>query len=709
MKLLVGIILLFHAQGTLSAPPGMPIEPKADSSEMPEELTSGDFDSTVTSQLTFVEFYSPYCSHCKELAPVWKEAYMSSISEQNQLGIHMRQVNCVESGDLCEREGISYYPNLRLYAPVQKDGKTISKHIDTYPRALSRTVGNFKKYLINSVAEFKSGSVDIASSSEQMDVDLGLKVVAGQASEPYFVALFSASDDDYKTKFPESCLDCVEHKQKWEKLSNLVVSASRTAHLNCHSQPALCKKLGFPQLANGNKILSPRYIMFVPKEAGRVRFDYPSEANLDLSRMKAFVNKLSLNYKYEEMTTSDLQDLNVITPELPKDFKGVDFPLDNKVAVVFSYDKKSVSPEDKSIMPYLLEMVTQLPFDIDLYASNSENLDKVVERESMALVEYVNLDSTFAQRSFDRKMHLSASLTLKPTIYIFKTHSLAPVIYQSFALEDTRMPDKIRKFIQKNAKPMFGELTPINFKFYFNKNSINSEEDRDDKVAITFINSENQRELEEILQNISIVSHQYHLEKQEYFHSELLKKRGAKEADVAKLKESNADSTTIIQRMRKLIPHLFHRNDVAFTYVDLAFYPTFADYYGFNINGRSYAPGDTIVVSKSLLKYWDQSLDGSPLKSTPQNFRETLEYLLSPTILKASKSKQFTSKLVGSPYHRYLRAFDFVHQYGLFGYLFAVLFTYAMLTLLKLLSRRAMNNKSGRRGGIIGSEISKTD
>lgn len=708
MKLLIGIILFLHTRSSLAAPPGVPPEPKTDENQLPDELTSGDFDSTVTSQLTFVEFYSPYCSHCKELAPVWKEAFVSSAAQQDELGIRMRQVNCVESGDLCEREGISYYPNLRLYAPVIRDGVTVGKHIDTYPRALSRTVGNFKKYLVNSVAEFKSGTVDIPSASEQMDVDLGLKVVSGQASEPYFVALFSASDDDYKTTFPDSCLDCVEHKQKWEKLSNLVVSYSRTAHVNCHSQPVLCKNLGFPQLAKDSKSLSPKYVMFVPKEAGRIRFDYPSEGGLDLSRMKAFVNKLSLNCKYEEVDTSDLQDLNVITPELPKDFKGVDYPLDNKIAVVFSYDKKSVSPEDKSIMPYLLEMVTQLPFDIDLYASNSDKLDKVVEKESLALVEYVNQDSTFTLRTFDRKMHLSASLTLKPTIYIFKTNSLVPVIFQSFALEDTRMPDKIRKFIQKNAKPMFGELTPHNFKFYFSKNSASSEEDRDDKVAITFINSENQRELEEILQNISMVSHQHHLEKQEYFHGELMKERVAKLADVAKLKESNADSITIILRMRKLIPHLFHRNDVTFTYIDLAHYPVLAEYCGFNINGRKYVPGDTIIVTKSLFKYWDQNLDGSPLKSNLQHFREVLKYLLSPSLLKTAKSKNFSSKLVRSPYHRYLRAVDYVHQYGFFGYFLALLFVYTVLLILKLISRRN-NNNSGRRGVLIGLDSSKTD
>ena len=40
----------------------------------------------------------------------------------------MKQVNCIESGDLCEREHIDFYPNILLYAPaVDKDGKKTGK------------------------------------------------------------------------------------------------------------------------------------------------------------------------------------------------------------------------------------------------------------------------------------------------------------------------------------------------------------------------------------------------------------------------------------------------------------------------------------------------------------------------------------------------------------------------------------------------------
>lgn len=674
---------------------------------LPPELTPDTFDRVVSEKLAFVEFYSPYCSHCKELAPVWKAAYSASLEERKKLGIDMRQVNCVESGDLCERENINYYPNLRLYAPSQTEGVSVGKHIDTFPRTLSKTAENFQNYLINSVAEFDSNTVAIPSSSEQLDIDLGLNIVAGEAGEPYFVALFSSTDEEYHSNFPESCLDCVEHRRNWDRLSNLVISFARTGHLNCHSHPILCKKLGFPLLANKYKVLSPRYIMFVPRSAGRIRFDYPNEAVPELSQMKSFVTKLSLNYKYEEVDVNDLEDLKVVGPENPADFKGAELPLENKLALVFSYDKKAATPEDKAIMPYLLEMVTQLPFNIDLYISSSDKLDKVIERDSMALVDYVNRDESFEKRSFDRKLHLSTLLTLKPTLYIFKENSLAPVVFQSFALEDMRMPDKIRKFVQKDLKPMLGELTPHNFKFYFSKSSANSKDNRDDKVSITFVDPGNQSELEEILFHLSLVSHQYHLERNEYFYAKLLKDREMKEADVAKLKENNADSTKIIQRMKELIPHLFRRADVAFTYVDLKQFPTFAEHYGFNIDGGSYMPGDTIIVDKSLKRYWDQNLSGTQLKSTPPDFRGILKYLLDPS-LNFEKPYELSSKLVGSPYHRYLRGLDFVHQYGFYGYVLGIMLVYVILLLFKRLSRTRFSRRP-RADVLIGAAYSKAD
>lgn len=669
--------------------------------KLPAELTLTEFDKITSQQLTFVEFYSPYCSHCKQFAPTWKKAYFLTEEDQKLLNIAMRQVNCVESGDLCQREQIHAYPNLRLYAP---EGDKQGKFVDSFPRLLTRTPENIKKYLINLVAEFNAGAIDIPSSSELVDIDLGMRIVAGEIDEPYFVALFSSSKDQYtKTKFPPSCLDCVEHKQTLEKLSNFVVSVAKTGALNCHSHPILCEKLGFTELSQPDLELAPRYVMFVPKESGLIRHDYTGEVSV--KEMKHFVTKLAANSKYEEITARDLEDMGVLLTELLPKPQDLFYPLANKMLLVFAYDKKKVVPEDKAIMPYLLEMVTKLPFTIGLYASKSVKFEQMIEDQAHALLDFVNADASFETHLFNKHMHLATTLTAKPTLYIFKENSLIPAVFQNFAIEDMRMPEKIEAFIKKNMFPLYGELTPKLFPYYFDKTGLKNSDD--DKVVITFLDTTNAEHVKQTLFNLSRTAHQYTLEKKEYYFKDLLEARDAKRERVAKLKAKNVDTATVIQEMRTLIPHLFDHDDVLFTYVDMQEYPNFADTFGLNIDGKTYKAGDTIVVSKNQMYYWDQDLSGNGLRADVGELRLLLKFLLDPVLVPSAKTK-LQSKLVGSPYHRTLRVFDFVHEHGFLGYVAVLgLMFVAVHTVGRLRRRRRVSSNTRR--GLIGTLMAKSD
>lgn len=680
-------------------------DPKDDdpSKQLPAELTLEEFDKIASEQLTFVEFYSPYCSHCKQFAPTWKKAYFLTEEDQKTLNVAMRQVNCVERGDLCHREDVNAYPMLRLYGPTKDDkGNKKPKFIDSFPRWLTRTPENIRKYLINSVAEFNADAIDIPSSTEILDIDSGVKIVAGEMEDPYFVALFSSSNEQYTLlKFPESCLDCVEHRLTLDKVSNLVVSVAKTGVINCHSHGVLCEQLGFPELTQPDLLLAPQYVMFVPKDAGLIRFDYTGDGSA--ADMKHFISKLSANSKYEEATARDLEDMGVLLAELPTKPTDLYYPLSNKMSLVFLYDKKTVTKEDKAIMPYLLEMVTKLPFEIGLFASKSVKFEQTISDQAHGLLELVNSDKTFTTRHFDAHMHLATTLTAKPTLYIFKENSLIPAVFQNFAIEDMRMPEKIESFIKKNMFPLYGELTPKVFPYYFEKPDKKKKTDND-KVVVTFLDTSNANHIKETLFNLSMVAHQYTLEKKEYYFKDLLEARDAKRERVAKLKAKNADTATVIQEMRTLIPHLFDHDDVLFTYVDMQLYPNFADEYGLNIDGKGYKPGDTIVVSKDRTLYWDQDLSGNPLKADVVELRNLLKYLLNPALV--TKEARITSKLVGSPFHHTLRLFDFVHQLGFLGYLLMFGAVFAVYSATKLRFRR---RNGGARRGIIGNPLEKSD
>lgn len=69
-----------------------------------ETLTAANFQPEVAKGMTLVEFYSPYCIHCKRFAPTFKS--LVDIQEHlEEFGFKIRRVNCVTSGgepSVCE-------------------------------------------------------------------------------------------------------------------------------------------------------------------------------------------------------------------------------------------------------------------------------------------------------------------------------------------------------------------------------------------------------------------------------------------------------------------------------------------------------------------------------------------------------------------------------------------------------------------------------
>uniref|UniRef100_A0A7N0TUB9 protein disulfide-isomerase n=1 Tax=Kalanchoe fedtschenkoi TaxID=63787 RepID=A0A7N0TUB9_KALFE len=95
----------------------------SDKSEEPNasvELTTRNFDESVikSKDLWIVEFFAPWCGHCKKLAPEWKKA------ANNLMGkVKLGHVNCDEEKSLMARFNVQSFPTILVFG-ADKDTPT---------------------------------------------------------------------------------------------------------------------------------------------------------------------------------------------------------------------------------------------------------------------------------------------------------------------------------------------------------------------------------------------------------------------------------------------------------------------------------------------------------------------------------------------------------------------------------------------------------
>tara|TARA_R110002050_G_scaffold79903_3_gene170891 strand:+ start:4720 stop:5055 length:336 start_codon:yes stop_codon:yes gene_type:complete len=75
-------------------------------------LTADNFDETVAANSPIlVEFYAPWCGHCKSLEPIYEKA-ATALKEQ---GIAIAKVDATAEESLGQRFGIRGFPTLKLF------------------------------------------------------------------------------------------------------------------------------------------------------------------------------------------------------------------------------------------------------------------------------------------------------------------------------------------------------------------------------------------------------------------------------------------------------------------------------------------------------------------------------------------------------------------------------------------------------------------
>uniref|UniRef100_A0AAY4AZC0 Protein disulfide-isomerase n=1 Tax=Denticeps clupeoides TaxID=299321 RepID=A0AAY4AZC0_9TELE len=152
------------------------------------EFTDDDFDSRIGDHdLILVEFFAPWCGHCKRLAPEYEAAAtrLKGIAP-------LAKVDCTASTNVCSKYGVSGYPTLKIFRGGEDSGGYDG------PRTADGIVSHLKKQAgpasveLNAEAEFEKFVGDRDASV------VGFFADGGSSAQGEFLKSASALRESYR-------------------------------------------------------------------------------------------------------------------------------------------------------------------------------------------------------------------------------------------------------------------------------------------------------------------------------------------------------------------------------------------------------------------------------------------------------------------------------------------------------------------------------
>ncbi|KAL3232968.1 ER-retained PMA1-suppressing protein 1 [Nakaseomyces bracarensis] len=643
MYMITNILILLFAVVTAMPPPKQ-AEQRELPEGFPEPLVAKNFQSTLAKGLHIVEFYSPYCGHCKQLAPIWEETWVEFKEEGEKIGVTFSQVDCVQSGDICSKERIHAFPSIILY----QDGERVDQFSDR------RTKENFIMYARKAAMKL-GGNQDViipARSKLLMTMDFA-QLISGQAEKPTLISFWPTDelkeDSSEKVKF-DKCSDCSYYQKHWALLTNDLEKAGiETAHVNCKTAKNLCKQLGFNELVSSGSATvmerKPRLAYILPEKVTNNLFIYPDYMDLfDNKQLTDYLERITINSEASLITENDV--IGYATNFEPlysqafvskNDIKNK--PSEQKIHVIFMYNNDTVVPEDFTLLQHLVEPLSRRPNTyLHSYCGDFRSLvDKTYEQ----YYNLINYNSSEKRKEFsEHDMNIETTTEL-PTFMIIKEGELKPHIFNAYSTTEMRQLDTVLEWIDEIIVPTFSRLSIENL-----QEQLSLESSIYNTLAIIMVDSKNDYDdksagLYKFLTGI----YDYEYFRMKKMFENIGERREKKLSAIDKMKERKEKNGKILAKMREEIPH---HNDLKIHAVFMDIETDIAVLRKLDIDPKRIRSNRVLFLDKMKMQLFTEGVGGPIFGPDSYGIRETLLSINIPS--KAENDIKLKGKLLKGSY-----------------------------------------------------------
>jgi len=186
-------------------------------------LTQSDFSSKIASGSWLVEFYAPWCGHCKHLAPIYEK-----VATELKGKINVAKVDCTANQEVCTNYDIQGYPTIKF---IQQS------KIYTYNG--ERTVEEFVKF---TTGGYEKSTPEDLPKTEPVAAEGSDVVVVTEANLETLLA--AKGHSLYLDFYAPWCGHCKKLAPTYEKVATELKGKVVVGKVDCTVETGLSKRFG---------------------------------------------------------------------------------------------------------------------------------------------------------------------------------------------------------------------------------------------------------------------------------------------------------------------------------------------------------------------------------------------------------------------------------------------------------------------------------